>query len=108
MGYMTISSKGRFSIQISRFGASSSASDNGVTTSADEHKAAMQSSSYFGTYGLDEKQRILALHIEADTIPTGETAERKTAIAFSSDELTITEQTAGTGGTTKNVWKRIK
>jgi len=108
LGYMTISSKGRFSIQIARAGASSSASGNRMTGSADENKAVVQSIAYFGTYGLDEKQRMMNLHIEAGTFPNGEGTEQKRLIAFSGDELTVTNPAAGAGGTTKIVWKRIK
>ncbi len=105
-GYMTLSSKGRFSIQISRSRTSGFASDNRVTGSTEENKSLVQSIEYFGTYGLDEKQRMINLHIDASTVPNGEAAEQKRLIAFSGDELTVTNPAVG--GRMKIVWKRIK
>jgi len=108
LGYMTISSKGRFSIQIARAGAPGPVAGNRMTGSADENKAGVQSIAYFGTYRLDEKQRTIDLHIEASTSPDPEGTEQKRLIAFSGDELTVTNPPAAAGGTTKTVWKRIK
>ncbi len=75
---------------------------------ADEFKAVAQGVlSYFGTYSLDDRGKMLTQHIKGSSFPNLG-ANRIWAIALTGDELTIGSQAGAAGGTNELKWKRVK
>jgi len=107
-GYMTISSKRRFSIQIFRSGAGDPAADDCFGGGAAANEGKPRCISFFGTYELDEKQRLMLLHVNAANAPDAAGTGQLRVVALSGDELTLAGSPAGSAASGKTVWKRIK
>ena len=84
------------------------ASNNRGTGTADENKAIVQGSiAYYGTYSVNEADKVLTVQIESATFPnwTGTAQTRKIAIA--GDELTQSIATGSAGGSVEIKFKRV-
>jgi hypothetical protein len=87
------------------------ASNNRNTETAEENKAITQGSlASFGTYTVNEAEKILILHVEASTFPNWVGQDLRRPInAISANEFTYTNAAPTTGaGSTKLVYKRAE
>lgn len=107
-GVLMFDSAGHFSWQIIRSDLPKIASNNRQEGTADEFIAGSQEVlSYFGTYSLDDSGKTLTMHIESSSFPNFNGANQKRSIALTGDELTVTNPSGASGGTTSVTWKRV-
>ena len=107
-GVMMFDSTGQYSFQVIRSDIPKFASNNRVQGTADEFKAVAQGVlSYFGTYSLDDRGKMLTQHIKGSSFPNLG-ANRIWAIELTGDELTLASQAGAAGGTNELKWKRVK
>jgi hypothetical protein len=63
--------------------------------------------SYFGTYTINDSDSSITMHVDASSIPAAAGRDEKRFVAFSGDQLTLTNQRgAGPVGPVKLIWKR--
>jgi hypothetical protein len=78
----------------------------------EQNRAVVQGSiSYYGTYSVDEADKIIAVHIEGSSFAAANDTDAQRIIAsLTADELTIINLTTSTGADVKSesVWKRVK
>lgn len=75
---------------------------------AEENKATAQGTiTYFGTYSVNEADRVIAIRVEASSFPNWNGSDQKRFFAITGDQLTLTVRLP-TGGTVDVVWKRAK
>jgi hypothetical protein len=110
MGYLTLGSNGRFSIQLMRPDLPKIASNNRVKTTPEESAAIAQGLlSYFGNWKLvDPKTGEIAFHIEGSSFPNWIGTDQKRFMMVKGDSLTIKNPTSPVGGTATVIWKRAK
>jgi hypothetical protein len=106
---LILESNGRMATVVTRSDLPKFGSNNRMSGTPDENKAVVQGSiAYFGTYSVDEAQKLLTLHIETATFPNwaGTTQSRK--IVISGDEFTQSISAGSGGGTVEIKYKRAK
>jgi hypothetical protein len=106
-GIAIFESNGRFAIVNVNPDTPKFASNNRSTGTPDENKATVQGSlSLFGTYSVDGK--VITYKIEGSSYPnwTG-TEQKRNVTSFTGDELHYTLP-GSIGGTSDNVWRRVK
>jgi Lipocalin-like domain len=81
-----------------------------LSATPDEYKATMLGSlAYFGTYTVDETDKIVTFRTEGSTFPHSEGETLKRVITtLTADELIYTNPTTTTGARIEAVWKRLK
>ena len=87
------------------------ASNNRMTETSDENKAITQGSlASYGTYTVNEAEKMVVLHLDASTFPNWAGTEQKRPIkSVSADELVYTNPAPTTGaGATILTFKRAK
>lgn len=98
-------------VGISRSGLPKFGSNDRMTGTADENKAAMQGNiSFFGTWTFSEADKAMIITITGSNYPNWEGAEQKRTITFDGDTMTFANPTpsaGGPGGVAKIVWKRV-
>jgi hypothetical protein len=100
---------GQFALVIQRPGIPKFASNNAMTGTAEENKAVVQGSiGSFGTYTVNEKDRMILSHINGSTYPNWDGEDQKRLVSISGDEMKISLPGAAIGGTSNTIWKRIK
>jgi hypothetical protein len=109
-GFITFTDNGRFSSQTMRSDRPKFASNNRLTGTADEIKAAMHGSiASYGTYSVDEAQKTYTLRIDGSTYPNLEGTSSTRPFTIVGDELRVTNPAPTTGGpASKQVFKRTK
>lgn len=106
-GYLTILPNGMFSIQTFRPGSPKFAANDRTRGTAEENRAVVHNSvSYFGTYTIDETNRVMNIHIEQSTYPNYDGQDQQRLLELNGDELKFRNPTATTGGTLTVTWKR--
>jgi hypothetical protein len=114
MGTVIFTTDGHYSLQIMRNSRPKFASNNRLTGTTDEDKAAVQGMiSHFGRYDIDEAGKTITFHIEGSSFPNWDSMHQKRAItALSADALTWTNPTpAAPSSDTVNTllaWRRLK
>lgn len=99
---------GRFAIINVRPDLPKFASGNRMQGTPDENKAIVQGSiALFGTYTVNEADKVLVLNVEGSTWPTWTGTEQKRPITLKGDTLSWT-LAASVGGTATVVLKRLK
>ena len=97
-------------VSISRSGVPKFASNDRMTGTADENKAAVQGSiSFFGTWSFSETDKSMSVKIAASNFPNWEGAEQNRAVSINGDTMTFSNPTpsaGGPGGVARIVWKR--
>ena len=109
-GSMILTPNGRFSIIIMKASLPKFAANNRVKGTAEENQVVIQGSvSYFGGYKIESaKEQTVSLNIEGSTFPNWDGEVQKRVMTVTGDEMKVTNPTAGIGGTSNLVWKRIK
>jgi hypothetical protein len=81
-----------------------------LSATPDEYKATMLGSlAYFGTYTVDETDKIVTFRTEGSTFPHSEGETLKRGITtLTADELIYTNPATTTGARIEAVWKRLK
>jgi hypothetical protein len=107
-GLFIITADGHFSWQV--FRSDRPNFPDRLKATADEHKATMLGSlAYFGTYSVNEAEKMVTFHTEGSTFPHSEGETLKRIITkLSADELVYTNPATTTGARIEAVWKRLK
>jgi hypothetical protein len=101
---------GRFSWQVFRSDRPQVGSNDRRNPTPDESKAIMQGTlAYFGTYSINEADKILISRIEGATFPNSEGEEQKRTITrLTADELRYANPQTTLGARVEAVWRRVK
>ena len=83
--------------------------DPGKTNSEEIDSLIVESIAYYGTYTVNEAERLAILHLEASTFPnqTG-TDQKRTITALTADELKYSHPALMSGVQVHQVWKRAE
>jgi hypothetical protein len=110
MGRLRLDADGTFTLQIMRRGLPKFKSNNREQGTAEENRAVVQGTvSYFGTYSVNEKDKIFAVHIEACSYPNFEGADQQRPFTLKGDILTFTNKNSSVAGSSvQQTWRRIK
>lgn len=102
-------SNGRMSWIITASNLPKFASNNRVTGTPDENKAAILGSiAYFGTYAVNEADKSYTVQIEGSTFPNWAGTAQKRMVVISGDEFTFSNPAGSGGGSIESKWKRVK
>jgi hypothetical protein len=109
-GILRLDADGDFTLQIMATSLPKFASNSRTDGTAEENKAVVHgTTSYYGTYSVDEKDNIFAVHIEACTYPNFDGADQKRPFTLKGNELTFTNKNSSIAGSSVwQTWKRIK
>ena len=109
-GVVHFDRNGIYSFQIMRAVRPSFAAENRLEGSAEENKAAVQGMvSHFGTYGVDETNRVVQFHIEGSSYPNWEKTIQKRDFKLLGNRLMWSDPSAGprSGDLQSDlIWKR--
>jgi hypothetical protein len=99
-GLLTLTSDGHFTLVNTRPGRSKFASNNRMEGTPEENKQTVQGAlAYFGTYTVNEGEKMFTLRIEASSFPNDEGAEQKRLItSLTANEMKFTNPTGTLGG----------
>ena len=76
---------------------------------AAENKAVVRATAVnFGTWSVNEADKTLSVHQEANIFPNDDGLDVKRTIALTGDELKVTNPNPSSGGTATSVWRRVK
>ena len=79
------------------------------TNSQEEGGLTVESIAYYGTYTVDEAEKVVFLHLEASTFPNQIGTDRKLTItSLTADELKYSNPAAISGVQVRQVWKRAE
>jgi hypothetical protein len=110
-GILYFDAGGRFATQVMAANRPSFASNNRMIGTAEENKAVSRGVvAYFGTYTVDEANRIVTLYIEQSSFPNWNGTDQKRTFMFAGDELryTAASSTANPAEAAELVWKRAR
>jgi hypothetical protein len=110
-GMLYFDAGGRFATQVMAADRPRFASNNRMIGTPEENKAVSQRVvAYFGTYTVDEANRMLTLHIEQSSFPNWNGTDQQRTFAFAGDELryTAASSTANPAESAELVWKRVR
>lgn len=101
----------RFATQVMAANLPKYASDNRMIGTPQEYEAIAHGVvAYFGTYTVNEADRIVTLHIERSSFPNWEGTDQQRKFEFVADELryTAAHSTANPAEAAQLVWKRVR
>ena len=107
-GIVIYTSDGHFVFVNTRSDLPKLASNSRDRGTPEEFKAVVQGSlAYFGTYSVNEADKVISVQIEGSTFANmiGEPDQKRIITSLTADELKFTNP-AGTSGATELVWKR--
>ena len=109
-GSVILTSSGRVALVITRADLPKFASNNRTTGTAEENKATVAGSiAYFGTYTINEPEKLLLMKLEGCTFPNWTGTEQKRTLELSGDEMKFINTVPSMGaGTITVTWKRVK
>ncbi len=110
-GVVIYTSDGHFALVDTRSDLPRFASNSRQTGTPDEYKAVVQGSiAYFGTYSVNEADKVITVQIEGSTFPNliGRTDQKRIITSLTADELKFTNPATPSGETLQLVWKRAK
>ena len=108
-GLFIFDRSGRYAILIFRSDLPKFASNNLNNGTPDENKVVVTGSlAHFGTYSINEKEGSYTLRPEAGTFANWVGIDQKRSFSVSKDELKITNPSGSRGGTTTQIWKRLR
>lgn len=108
-GQANFDANGRYILMTTRANQSRFASSNRMEGTAEENKAAVQSSiAHFGRYTVDESNKTITFHIQASTFPNWNGTEQKRPFTISNDELRWMTPASTGSGTAEVVLRRVK
>ena len=101
---------GRVLLIITRADVPKFASNNRTTGTPEENKAAVAGSiAYFGTYTVNDADKMLVMHLDGSTYPNWVGTDQKRTLELSGDEMKFINQNPSMGqGTVTVSWKRVK
>jgi len=100
---------GRFIIAVARSERARYEIDNPMQGTAEENKATAQGAmTYFGTYSVNEPDRIIYIHIDASSFPNCSGTDQQRSFTISQDQLKLTARALQTGGQAEVIWQRAK
>jgi lipocalin-like protein len=110
-GILIYTSDGHFALVNTRSDLPKIASSSRDRGTPEEYKALVQGSiAYFGTYLVNEADKVITAKIEGSTFPNqvGEADDRRIITSLTADELKFTNPASTSGRTLELVWKRAK
>jgi Lipocalin-like domain len=109
-GSVILTSNGRVILVITRADVPKFASNNRTTGTPEENKAAVAGSiAYFGTYTVNDADKMLVMHLEGSSYPNWVGTDQKRTLELSADEMKFINQSPSMGqGTVTVTWKRVK
>ena len=110
-GVVIYTSNGHFAFVNTRSDLPKFASNSRDRGTAEENKAVVQGSiAYFGTYSVNEADKVITLQIEGSTFANliGRADQKRIITSLTADELTFTNPATPGGDTRQLVWKRAK
>jgi Lipocalin-like domain len=109
-GVLMLGGDGRYALTVLRRGLPAFASNARPTGTPEENKAVVQGSiAHYGTYAIDEANRVMTFRVEASTFPNWDGAEQKRPFTLSGDVLTLVNPASSSGlGANQTVWRRAR
>ena len=109
-GRLRLEADGSFTLQIMRSGLPKFKSNNREQGTDDENRAVVQGTvSYYGTYSVNEKDKIFAVHIEACSYPNFDGVDQQRPFTLKGDILTFTNKNSSVAGSSvQQTWRKIK
>lgn len=110
-GILIYTSDGYFALVNTRSDLPKFASNSRDRGTPEEYKAVVQGSiAYFGTYSVNEADKVIAAQIEGSTFPNaiGGPDQKRIITSLTANELRFTNPAATSGATLELVWKRAK
>ena len=100
---------GHFIISVMRASRPAFAANDRLKGTTEENKATVQGTfTYFGTYTVNEPDRVINVHILGSSFPNWNGADQKRFVSLADDDLKLTNPVGSTGGSAEVVWKRLK
>jgi len=110
-GILIYTSDGHFVLVNTRSDLPKLASNNRDRGTPEEYKAVVQGSlAYFGTYSVNEADKVITAQIEGSTFANmiGGPDQKRIITSLTDDELKFTNPASTSGATLELVWKRAK
>ena len=110
-GILIYTSDGHFTLVNMRGDLPKFAAKNRDQGTSEENKAVVQGSiAYFGTWTVNEADKVIAAKIAGSTYPNfiGGPDQKRLITSITADELTFINPAASAGGKLQLVWKRVK
>jgi hypothetical protein len=110
-GILIYTSDGYFVLVNMRADLPKFAAKNRDQGTPEENKAVVQGSiAYFGTYTVNEADKVISARIEGSTYPNfvGGADQKRLITSLTADELRFINPAASAGGKLQLVWKRVK
>ena len=109
-GTVMFTSDKRVALVITRVDVPKFASNNRTTGTPEENKAATAGSiAYFGTYEVNDADKLLTMHLEGSTFPNWVGTDQKRTLELSGDELKFINKNPSMGqGVVTVTWKRVR
>jgi hypothetical protein len=109
-GVNVFDANGRFFVLIASADDSKIASNNPNKTNSEEGGGLIpESMAYYGTYTVNEAEKVVVLHLEASTFPNlVGTDQKRIVTSLAADELKYTNPAAMRGLQVDQVWKRAE
>ena len=107
-GINVFDANGRFFLMVASADNSKIAStDSSETNSRKVDGLIVESIAYYGTYTVNEAEKVVILHLEASTFPNQVgTDQKRTITSLTADELKYSSSAATSGVEVHQVWKR--
>jgi Lipocalin-like domain len=107
-GINVFDANGRFFLMVASADNSKIASnDSSETNSKKVDGLIVESIAYYGTYTVNEAEKVVILHLEASTFPNQVgTDQKRTITSLTADELKYSSSAATSGVEVHQVWKR--
>ncbi len=108
-GMLVLSANGQYSQLILRPDTPNFKANNRLEGTPDENKAAVHgTTANFGTWSVDEANKMLIVRHEAGMFPQKTGTETKRSVTRTGDELKISNPVPAAGGRADSVWKLVK
>ncbi len=108
-GHASFDGNGRYILMTARDGQAKFRTTNRMEGTTEENKAVVQGSiAHFGSYTVDETDKMITFHIETSTYPNWNGTEQKRPFTLTGDELTWRTPASTGGGTAEVVLKRAR
>lgn len=108
-GILVLAANGQYSQIIVRPDTPKFKVNNRLKGTPEENTAAVHgTTATFGTWSVDEANKMLIVRNEGGMFPNQVGAETKRSVALTGDELKISNPAPGSGGKSESVWKRVK
>lgn len=110
-GTLIYTSDGHFALVQMRADLPKLAANNRAQGTQDENKAVVQGSiAYFGTYSVNEVEKVVALQLEGSTFANllGGSEQKRIVTSLSADDLKFANPRTPSGATLEVGWKRAK